>query len=121
LLLPVFEPCCDVNLLPCKGINAREIQTGGDVRRHTESSFPVFRLCNRLTDFPLITKGIEEKENTVPVVFIDRFGQNVEFLATDEVIHACQVVDLQNQRDAYSTVDRSTAPDGFGSPVTLIV
>ncbi len=56
--------------------------------------------CNRLTDFPLVTKGIEEKENAVPVVFIDRFGQNLEFLATDEVVDACQVVGLQNQRDA---------------------
>src|SRR5262249_45503649 len=76
---------------------------------------------DRLTDFPLVTKGIEEKENAVPVVFIDRFGQNFELLATDEVVDACEVVDLQNQRDAYSTVDRSTALDGFGSPVTWIV
>jgi hypothetical protein len=74
-----------------------------------------------LADFPLVTEGIEEKENAVPVVFIERFGQNLEFLATDEVVHACQVVDLQNQRDAYSTVDGSTAPDGFGSPVNSIV
>jgi hypothetical protein len=28
---------------------------------------------------------------------------------------------LQNQRDAYSTVDGATAPDGFGSSVTSIV
>src|SRR5262249_37085592 len=38
-----------------------------------------------------------------------------------ELVHTCQVVDLQNQRDAYSTVDGSTAPDGFGSSVTSIV
>ena len=76
---------------------------------------------NRLADFPLVTKGIEEKENAVPVVFIKRFGQNFEFLATDELVHTCQVVDMQNQRDAYSTVDGSTAPDGFGSSVTSIV
>jgi hypothetical protein len=28
---------------------------------------------------------------------------------------------LQNQRDAYSTLARSTVPDGFGSPVTFLV
>lgn len=55
---------------------------------------------DRLTDFPLVTAGIEEKENAVPVVFIDRFGQDFEFLATHKVVDACQVVDLQNQRDA---------------------
>ena len=68
---------------------------------------------DRLTDFPLVTKGIKEKEDAISIVLIARFGENFEILATHEAVDVFQAVDLQNQRDADSTVDRSTAPDGI--------
>jgi hypothetical protein len=39
-------------------------------------------LLDRLTDFPFITKWVNKKEDTITVVFVRGFCQNVELLAT---------------------------------------